>query len=85
MVARGNGGVAQRVKITLGAIGDVESGFAQRLQLPLAWLEHRAGGFIPPNVETGQRALAGGSDKVPDDLALISTDPEHVLLVPRRG
>jgi len=38
MVARGNEGVAQRVKITEGAIGYVEAGFAQRLHLSLAWL-----------------------------------------------
>lgn len=75
MVARGNEGVAQRVKITEGSIGYVEAGFAQRLHLPLAWLENRAGGFIAPNVETGQRALAGGSDAVPDDVALIITNP----------
>jgi len=75
MVAGGNEGVAQRVKITEGAIGYVEAGFAQRLHLPLAWLENRAGGLIAPNAETGRRALAGGSDAVPEDLALIITDP----------
>jgi phosphate transport system substrate-binding protein len=82
MVARGNEGVAQRVKITEGAIGYVEAGFAQRLHLPLAWLENRAGGLIAPNVETGQRALAGGSDAVPEDLALIITDPSGARSYP---
>jgi phosphate transport system substrate-binding protein len=82
MVAPGNEGVAQRVKITLGAIGYVESGFAQRLGLPLAWLENRAGGFVAPNVETGQRALAGGSDAIPEDLALVITDPEGARSYP---
>lgn len=75
MVARGNEGVAQRVKITEGSIGYVEAGFAQRLHLPLAWLENRAGGLFAPNFESGQRALAGGSDAIPEDLALVITDP----------
>jgi len=82
MVARGNEGVAHRIKITEGSIGYVESGFAERLRLPLAWLENRAGGFVKPNVETGQRALAGGSDTVPDDLRLIITDPEGARSYP---
>jgi len=75
MVARGNEGVAGRIKLTEGSIGYVEAGFAQRLQLALAWLENRAGGFVGPNAETGQRALAGGSDAIPEDLALVITDP----------
>jgi phosphate transport system substrate-binding protein len=75
MVARGNEGVAARIKITEGSIGYVEAGFAQRLHLPLAWLENRSGGFVAPNAETGQRALAGGSDAVPNDLSVVITDP----------
>jgi phosphate transport system substrate-binding protein len=75
MVARGNEGVAGRIKITEGSIGYVEAGFAQRLQLPLAWLENRSGGYVAPNTETGQRALAGGSDAIPTDLSLVITDP----------
>jgi phosphate transport system substrate-binding protein len=75
MVARGNEGVAGRIKLTEGSIGYVEAGFAQRLHLPLAWLENRAGGFVAPNAETGQRALAGGSDAIPDDLTMTITDP----------
>jgi len=75
MVARGNEGVAGRIKITEGSIGYVEAGFAQRLHLPLAWLENRGGGFVAPNTETGQRALAGGSDAIPEDLSVVITDP----------
>ena len=75
MVARGNEGVAGRIKITEGSIGYVEAGFAQRLHLPLAWLENRSGGFVAPNAETGQRGLAGGSDAIPEDLSVVITDP----------
>ncbi len=75
MVARGNEGVAGRIKITEGAIGYVEAGFARRLNLRLAWLQNRAGGFVAPNAETGQRGLVGGSESVPDDLATAIPDP----------
>jgi phosphate transport system substrate-binding protein len=76
MIARGNEGVAGRIKITAGAIGYAEAGFAERLQLPLASLENRGGGIVAPNVESGQLALAGGSDAIPNDLAVVITDPE---------
>jgi phosphate transport system substrate-binding protein len=75
MLARGNEGVAGRIKLTDGSIGYVEAGFAERLGLPLAWLQNRDGGWVAPNAETGQRALAGGSDAIPQDLALVFADP----------
>ena len=82
MTAPGNEGVAQRIKLTEGSIGYVESGFAERLGLPLAWLENRAGGFIVPTVETGQRALTGGSDTIPEALHVMITDPEGARSYP---
>jgi phosphate transport system substrate-binding protein len=82
MVARGNEGVAQRIKVTEGSIGYVEAGFAERLGLPLSWLENAAGGFVAPNVETGQRGLTGGSDSIPKDLILIIPDPEGARSYP---
>jgi phosphate transport system substrate-binding protein len=82
MVARGNEGVAQRVKVTEGSMGYVEAGFAERLRLPLAWLENAAGGFVAPTVETGQRGLAGGTDSIPKDLRIIIPDPEGARSYP---
>ena len=75
MEATGNEGVAQRIKLTEGAIGYVEAGFAERLGLPLAWLENHSGGFVYPNVDTGRRGLADGSDTPPDDLTRTIPDP----------
>ncbi|EIC23264.1 phosphate ABC transporter substrate-binding protein PstS [Thiorhodovibrio frisius] len=75
ILASGNEGVAQRIKITHGAIGYVEAGFASRLHLPLAWLENRSGGLIAPTAETGQRALVDGSDAMPDNLTVTVPDP----------
>ncbi len=45
MLARGNEGVASRIKISNGAIGYVEYGFARRLGLPVALLENKSGEF----------------------------------------
>jgi phosphate transport system substrate-binding protein len=82
MLARGNDGVAQRVKLTDGSIGYVEYGLADRLHLPMAWLENRAGGFVAPSAETGSRGLAGGSDALPDDLAAPIPDPQGARSYP---
>ncbi|NBC48326.1 MAG: phosphate ABC transporter substrate-binding protein PstS [Gammaproteobacteria bacterium] len=82
MEASGNEGVAQRIKITQNAIGYVEAGFAERLGLSLAWLENRAGGYVRPNVETGRRGLANGSDLPPDDLARTIPDPQGARSYP---
>lgn len=82
MEARGNEGVAQRIKLTEGSIGYVEAGFAQRLRMPLAYLENKAGGFVAPSVETGQRALADGSDALPEALDVMITDPEGARSYP---
>jgi len=82
MVARGNEGVAHRVKLTEGSIGYVEYGFAARLNLPMAWLENRAGGLIAPGPETGARALVGGSDSIPENLTVLIPDPEGARSYP---
>ena len=57
MQVKGNEGVAQRVKISEGAIGYVEYGFAKRLNLPVAALENKVGKFIRPSAEAGTAAL----------------------------
>jgi phosphate transport system substrate-binding protein len=75
MVARGNAGVARRVKLSAGAIGYIEYSFAKRLGLPMAWLENKAGRFVKPDAQSGQLALAGGSAE-PGHFRLFIPDPE---------
>lgn len=58
MRARGNEGVASRIRISEGAIGYVEYGFALRLNLPMAVLENREGQFVEPTPQSGSAALA---------------------------
>jgi len=76
MQVRGNEGVAQRIKISEGAIGYVEYGFAKRLGLPLAWLQNRAGKFVKPEAQTGAHALDSSADSFPANLRLFIPDPK---------
>lgn len=75
MTAVGNEGVAQRIKITQGAIGYVGYEFAHRLGLPVAALQNKAGAVVPPSPAAGQAALASVGDQVPADLRLFVPDP----------
>jgi phosphate transport system substrate-binding protein len=75
-VARGNDGVAGRIKLTSGAIGYVEYGFAKRLGLSIAWLENKAGKFVQPSAKSGQLALQDGKQKIPRNLRVFLPDPD---------
>lgn len=74
MFASGNEGIVARIKITEGAIGYVEFGFAQRFGLPMALLQNRSGRFVAPDAASGQLALSGGAPPL-DDLAASVIDP----------
>jgi phosphate transport system substrate-binding protein len=82
MVARGNEGVAARIKVSEGAIGYLEYGFAQRLGLPMASLENKAGHFVEPNDRSGVEALARNAQQMPENLRLLIPDPEGVDAYP---
>jgi phosphate transport system substrate-binding protein len=75
MIALGNEGVAQRLKITSNSIGYVEYGFARRLGLRMAMLENRAGRFVAPGAAGGKAALDAAAQEIPDDLRLFLPDP----------
>jgi len=76
MLARGNEGVAARIKVSRDSIGYVEYHFARRLGLPMAQLQNRAGRFIEPGEQSGQAALASTVRDMPDNLRLFLPDPE---------
>ena len=76
MLARGNEGVAALVKNGVGALGYVEYGFAERLRLPMAQLQNRAGEYVAPNVHNGQATLARNARSMPENLRLYLPDPE---------
>jgi phosphate transport system substrate-binding protein len=57
MLARGNEGVASRIKISEGAIGYVEYGFAKRLGLSMAELQNKTGRYVAPGDRSGAAGL----------------------------
>lgn len=75
IVAAGNEGVAQKLKISNYSIGYVEYGFANRLGLAMASLENHAGNFVVAGAESGKLALASAVDSIPEDLRLFLPDP----------
>jgi phosphate transport system substrate-binding protein len=71
--ARGNNGVAALIEQTPGAIGYLETGFAELVHLPQAAVENKAGKFVHPTVESARVALA--TAKFPPNLRAWVPDP----------
>ncbi len=71
---RGNEGVAGLVKQSVGSIGYMELGFAQRLGLDTAVLENMAGNYIAPSRESAMASMA--SAVLPQNLRLFMPDPD---------
>ena len=82
MTARGNEGVASRIKISEGSIGYVEFGFAKRLGLPMALLQNKAGTFVAPDDAAGLQALSEASAKTPAGLNQSIVDPSGTRAYP---
>lgn len=76
MTARGNEGVAGRIKRSWGSFGYVEYGFAKRLGLPTIHLENKAGRYVEPSFARGQATLAANIDRIPADLRVFLPDPD---------
>jgi phosphate transport system substrate-binding protein len=74
MSARGNEGVAGRIKISKGSIGYVEYGTARRAGLAMAWLENKAGQFIEPHGGSGLATLL--NTPLPENLRVFFPDPD---------
>jgi len=75
MLARGNEGVAARIKVSEYSIGYAEYHFAKRLGLPMALLQNRAGRYVEPGERGGQAALIASIAQMPDNLRLFLPDP----------
>ena len=76
MIARGNEGVASRIKISEGSIGYVEFGFARRLGLTVAPLENKEGRFVAPSPEAGAAAISASAGLDLDGLAASIVNPQ---------
>ncbi|MFZ1429113.1 MAG: phosphate ABC transporter substrate-binding protein PstS [Geminicoccaceae bacterium] len=82
MSARGNEGVAARIKLAEYSVGYVEYGFARRLGLQMASLENKGGQFVRPDVAAGQAAVASGPGLGADELVPLITDPAGAASYP---
>jgi phosphate transport system substrate-binding protein len=78
--ARGNSGVAAIIQQTPGAIGYLEYGYADLVDLPMARLENKAGKFVKADTQSGRAALEGAA--VPKDLIIRVSDPESARAYP---
>lgn len=74
--ARGNEGVASYVKATPFAIGYVEFAYARQAGLPFALVRNRAGHYVPPSLESLERAVRSALPRLPEDLRLSIVDSE---------
>ncbi len=74
MRAKGNEGVATLIKHSVGSIGYVSLGFAQKLGLDAAALENKAGNYIVPSFDSAMAAMAAA--ELPDNLRVFLPDPE---------
>jgi phosphate transport system substrate-binding protein len=74
MAARGNEGVAGRIKLSKGSIGYVEYGMARRTGLSMAWLENKAGQLIEPHGGSGLATLL--NTPLPENLRVFFPDPD---------
>jgi phosphate transport system substrate-binding protein len=72
--AKGNAGVAALIQLTPGALGYVESGYAELSHMPMAALENRAGQYVLPSIPSSQAALAEAT--LPANLRVWITDPK---------
>jgi len=82
MTARGNEGVAGRIKRSWGSFGYVEYGFAKRLGLPMIHLQNKAGVFVEPSFAIGQTTLAANVAQMPANLRLFLPDPDGEAAYP---
>jgi phosphate transport system substrate-binding protein len=81
IAGKGNSGVAALIQQTPGAVGYLETGYAElaRLsapQLKMAQLENKSGAFVAATAESGAAALAPPSlVNIPDNLHVEVNDP----------
>lgn len=73
MRAKGNEGVAGRIKQSIGSIGYVSYEFAHKLDLKLAVLENKEGKFVKPTEQSCTAALA--TAEMPENLRVFVPDP----------
>lgn len=82
MSARGNEGVAAKIKLAEYSVGYVEYGFAKRLGLQMAALENKDGQFVHPDLAAGQAAVASEPGLAAGGLVPLIADPAGAASYP---
>lgn len=80
--ARGNDGVAAYVKATPYSIGYVELAHAKQAGLPVALVRNRGGSYVPPTIDSLDRAARSMLSRIPDDLRLSIVDADDPAAYP---
>lgn len=77
--ARGNDGVTAYVKATPFTIGYVELAYARQAGLPPLLVRNRAGKYVPPTIESLDRAARSALARMPADLrvSIVDSDDEQ--------
>jgi phosphate ABC transporter phosphate-binding protein len=83
--AEGNGGVAQEVKQTPGAIGYVELVYAFRKDLPIGLVQNHAGKYVRASLDSISRTANYGLKSIPEDLRFSLTDLKEADAYPITG
>jgi phosphate transport system substrate-binding protein len=65
---KGNDGVAGVIKQTPGAIGYVELAYAKQNQLPMAFVQNKAGKYVEPSAASVTAAMTGVSAQLAKDV-----------------
>ena len=65
---KGNDGVAGVIKQTPGAIGYVELAYAKQNQLPMAFVQNKAGKYVDPSAASVTAAMAGVAAQLAKDV-----------------
>ena len=75
-MARGNEGVAGRIKHSWGSIGYVSTVSPSGWGCPWSTLQNKAGRYVEPGPQSGQAALAANVNQIPSNLRLFLPDPD---------
>jgi phosphate transport system substrate-binding protein len=73
--AQGSSGVLDFVSANTGTIGYAELNYAKAKNLPVAWIENRAGSYVAPSPASATAAVEAASDALEKDVRASVVDP----------
>ena len=73
--AQGSSGVLDFVSANTGTIGYAELNYAKAKNLPVAWIQNRAGSYVAPSPASATAAVEAASDALEKDVRASVVDP----------